>query len=241
MDDSIRSAERMSILLSKLISAIFFATLATFVDSLAAPTKGFTGLRFSLYPKVKGDQSLKKAIKNAVRGLPDLGLEVRPDDVSSSLLGPEPALFEAVRVAFGRACRVEGEPHVAMVCTFSAGCPGEPDESPLPPRTVHDGGVQWIDDAFDLPSRVACQFAVYPLGNKEYMTTIYDVIEEAKKSASYKDGMKTHFCSMLDGDGIEVFDVIRSCFDLARQRHAERGGGHVTMTATFTAQKAAWK
>mmetsp|Transcript_39678 Transcript_39678/g.119207 ORF Transcript_39678/g.119207 Transcript_39678/m.119207 type:complete len:255 (-) Transcript_39678:508-1272(-) len=238
-----------------LLALLFSASVDSF--SATPPTEGFAGVRFSLYPKVKGDQSLREAIKNAVRGIPDLGLEVRPDDVSSSLHGPEPALFEAVRAAFGRACRVEGEPHVAMVCAFSAGRPGGgegPDDDDddaaaaaaapplLPPRTVNDGELsRWIDDAFDLPSRVACQFAVYPLGNADYATTIYEVIEEAKKSPSYKEGGKTRLCSMLDGDGVEVFDVIRSCFDLARQKHAERGGGHVTMTATFTAQKAAWK
>jgi hypothetical protein len=75
-------------------------------SALSVPTKqkGFTGVRFSLYPKVAGEASLKDAIKMAMSGLSDLGLEVRPDDVSSALLGPEPALFEAMWVAFGRAC-----------------------------------------------------------------------------------------------------------------------------------------
>ena len=214
----------------------------TVTSALTVPPpsqKGFTGVRFSLYPKV-GEESLKQAIKNAVRGLSDLGLEARPDDVSSVLLGPEPVLFEAMRVAFGRACRAKGEPHVSMVCTFSAGCPGEPDESPLPPRTVES--EKWVEEAYKLPSRIACQFAVYPLGSSNYMETIYDVIHQAKKSPAFKGDVKTHFCSMLDGDGEEVFDVLRSSFALARQRHLERDGGvHVTMTATLTANKSAWK
>ena len=220
---------------------ILFALVRT-TGALSAPAKGFTGVRISLYPKIDGGESLKAAIKTAVSGLPDLGLEVRPDDVSTALLGPETALFEAVRVAFGRACRSEGQPHVSMVCTFSAGCPGEPDGPPLPPRVANGGAVDWVEEAHDLPSRVACQLAVYPLGCPNYMSTIYDVIDEAKKSPAYKQGVKTHFCSMLDGDGIEVFDVVRSSFALARRKNAERGGGgHVTMTATFTANKNAWK
>lgn len=207
--------------------------------SVPPPRKGFTGVRFSLYPKV-GEESLKEAIKKAVSRLSDLGLEVRPDDVSSVLLGPESALFEAMRVAFGRACRAEGEPHVSMVCTFSAGCPGEPNESPLPARTVDT--ESWVDEAYDLPSRVACQFAVYPLGSSNHMDTIYDVIHEAKKSPAFKGDVKTHFCSMLDGNGDDVFNILRSSFALARQRHLDREGGvHVTMTATLTANKSAWK
>jgi len=163
--------------------------------------------------------------------------------VSSCLLGPEPALFEALRVAFGRAARDAdtGAPQcVSMQCTFSAGCPGEPDDAPLPPRTAAaappgGGDDAWVADAYALPARVACQFAVYPLGTGAHMDGIYEVIAEATRSPAFKAGQKTHFCSMLDGDGAEVFDVLRRSFATARQ-HA----GHVTMTATLTANKAAW-
>mmetsp|Transcript_2207 Transcript_2207/g.2046 ORF Transcript_2207/g.2046 Transcript_2207/m.2046 type:complete len:237 (-) Transcript_2207:103-813(-) len=230
------SCSMVSIIMNTLIIALFLSIIMV-CDALTADIqkqKGFTGVRISLYPKVKGDQSLKEAIKTAVKGISDLGLEVRPDDCSTVFLGPEPALFEAVRVIFGRACRFEGEPHVSMICTFSGGCPGEPDESPLPNRLAETN--DWIVDAFQLPSRVACQYAVYPLGSADYMETIKDVINSAKESPSYKGDIKTHFCTMLDGDGSEVFDVLRSSFALARTRNA-----HVTMTATLTANKALWK
>ena len=36
-----------------------------------------------------------------------LGLEVKADDVSTVLIGQEPALFEAIRVAFGRCACTE--------------------------------------------------------------------------------------------------------------------------------------
>ena len=225
-------------LIAVLLLALAKTSLSFSTGANSKPPKGFTGVRISLYPKVKDGQSLKQTIKNAVSGISDLGLEVRADDVSSALLGPEPALFEAVRAVFGRACRAEGEPHVSMIATFSAGCPGEDDDSPMPERTV---GNDWIDDAMILPSRVACQYAVYPLGSIDYMSTIYSVIDHAKASPSYKDG-KSHFCTMLDGDGVEVFDVLRSSFELARAKHSENGGGsHVTMTATLTSNKSAWK
>ena len=204
------------------------------------------GMRFSLYPKVAGDESLKAAIKTSVAGLKDLGLEVRPDDVSTALLGPEPALFEAMRAAFGRAARLEGEPHVSMVCTFSAGCPGEPDDAPLPKRTL-GAPDEWIADASLLPARVACQYAIYPLGSADYMGTIREVIALARRSPAFgakkrdADGNlmpagKTHFCTMLDGEGHEVFDVLRSSFARAREHSA-----HVVMTATITANQKKWK
>ena len=210
-------------------------TALTSAAALSTPPKGFTGVRFSLYPNVKGQESLKAAIKTAIAGIKDLGLEVRPDDCSTALLGPEPALFEAMRVAFGRAARVDGEPQVNMICTFSAGCPGEPDDAPLPERTLGAAG-EWIPDADELPSRVACQYAIYPLGSQSYMETIHEVIALAKRSPAFKPNVKTHFCTMLDGEGGEVFDVLRSSFALARERC-----GHVVMTATITCNQKKWK
>ena len=93
-----------------------------------------TGLRFSLYPKVANGASLKDAIKRSTRGLRSLGLAASADSVSSCLLGPEPSLFEAVRVVLGRAARLRDAPHVSMVCLFSAGDPalGPPFEPPPP-------------------------------------------------------------------------------------------------------------
>ena len=69
------------------------------------------------------------------------------------------------------------------------------------------------------------------------METIYDVIQHAKTSPCFKTGLKTHFCSMLDGEGCEVFDVLRASFARAR----ERSSGHVVMTATLTANKRSWR
>ena len=48
---------------------------------------------------------------------------------------------------------------------------------------------------------------------------------------------------MLDGDGVKVFDTLRECFPIARVLHKERTGwgSHITMTATLTANKSAWK
>jgi energy-coupling factor transport system substrate-specific component len=231
---------------AKIMTALLLHA-ATALSTAAASTKGFTGVRFSLYPKVAGDASLKAAIKTSVAGLKDLGLEVRPDDVSTALLGPEPALFEAMRAAFGRAARLEGEPHVSMVFTFSAGCPGEEeDDAPLPKRTL-GAPDEWIADASLLPARVTCQYAIYPLGSADYMGTIREVIALAKRSPAFgakkrdADGNlmpagKTHFCTMLDGEGHEVFDVLRSSFARAREH-----SGHVVMTATITANQKKWK
>jgi hypothetical protein len=82
----------------------------------------FTGVRFSLYPK---GEHIKETVKAAMAGIPELGLELKADDVSTVLIGGEPALFEALRVAMGR-CAADGN-QVNLQATFSSGCPGETD------------------------------------------------------------------------------------------------------------------
>ena len=236
-----------------LLAAVASA-LVTDAFSTESPSSPLTGVRISLYPKTGPGQSLKQTIKDAVAGISDLGVKVQPDDVSSALIGPEPALFEATRAIFGRACRAEGEPHVSMICSFFAGSPADQDRelapattrsstATLPERTVSAGKDEWIDDAKSLPKRVACQFSVYPMGSSNYINTIDSVMEEVvRKSPAFKDELQGHFCTTLDGDGEEVFNILRSSFELARSKQRESGAGeHVTMHVTLTANKSAWK
>lgn len=185
------------------------------------------GVRFSLYPL--RDQFVP-LILAAVEGLEQLGVEREVDDVSTCLLGEEPNLFEALRVAFGRAARSGA--HVALAATFSAGCPGEPDGDVCVPRayTGPSGGEEgWSAEAYDLPALVACQFALYPLGAAGYMDTIYTEIDRARQDGRVKV-VGRHFCTHLYGPGVEVFDVLRRSFAEARQ-HAT----HVAMTVSLSA------
>ena len=61
-------------------------------------------------------------------------------------------------------------------------------------------------------------------------------LEARQLTPPFKPNVKTHFCTMLDGEGGEVFDVLRSSFALARERC-----GHVVMTATITCNQKKWK
>ncbi len=188
------------------------------------------GVRFSLYPMT---DAFVPVILDAVQDLDRLGLEVEVDDVSTCLMGEEPQLFEALRVAFGRAART-GK-HVVMVASFSAGCPGEPEGDVCVPRhitlaelaqdQVEDG---WVAAAYDLPERVACQFALYPLGIEHYMEVVYREIGVTKETPVRSRGR--HFVTHLAGDGGAVFDALRTAF-----RNTRRDAAHVVMTATISA------
>jgi hypothetical protein len=134
-------------------------------------------------------------ILSAVEGLDRLGVEVETDDVSTCLLGEEPNLFEALRVAFGRAACTGA--HVVLSATFSAGCPGEPEGDVCVPRAYDgpSGGEEgWSAEAYRLPELVSAQFALYPLGERGYMDTIYGEIERARQAGVVKV-VGRHFCT----------------------------------------------
>jgi len=183
------------------------------------------GVRFSLYP-MRDD--FVPLILAAVRGLPDLGVAAETDDVSSCLIGEEPNLWEALRVAFRRAS--DGGAHVALNATFSAGCPGEPDGDVCVPRAYDGptGGEEgWSPEAYGI-GPISVQFALYPLGTPDYMDAIYSEIERARHAGVRVVGR--HFCTHLYGPGDEVFDILRLAF-----REAQSRATHVVMTVTSSA------
>jgi hypothetical protein len=157
-------------------------------------------------------------------------VEAKVDDVSTCLLGEEPNLFEALRVAFGRAA-CSGA-HVVLNATFSAGCPGEPEGDVCVPRAYEgpSGGEEgWSKEAYRLPDSVSAQFALYPLGVGGYMDTIYSEIERARQAGVVKV-VSRHFCTHLYGPGGAVFDVLRRSFAETRGQAT-----HTVMTVTLSA------
>jgi hypothetical protein len=185
------------------------------------------GVRFSLYA-MRDD--FVPIILGAVKDLDGLGVQVEVDDVSTCLLGEEPNLFEAVRVAFGRAA-CSGA-HVVLSATFSAGCPGEPEGDVCVPRAYEgpSGGEEgWSEEAYRLPDVVSAQFALYPLGVSSYMDAIYAEIEGARRAGVVKV-VGRHFCTHLYGPGGAVFGVLRKAFAETRTRAV-----HSVMTVTLAA------
>lgn len=183
------------------------------------------GVRFSLHP-MRDD--FVPLILDAVRELPELGVEVETDDVSTCLLGEEPNLWEALRVAFGRAAGSGS--HIVLNATFSAGCPGEPEGDVCVPRAYEGpvGGEEgWSREAYGL-GPVSVQFALYPLGATDYMDAIYGEIERARQAGVRVVGR--HFCTHLYGSGDDVFATLRQAF-----REAQGRAAHVVMTVTASA------
>jgi hypothetical protein len=91
------------------------------------------------------------------------------------------------------------------------------------------GEENWSDEAYILPDAVAAQFALYPLGERGYMDTIYGEIERARQAGVVKV-VGRHFCTHLYGPGGEVFDVLRRSFAETRTQAT-----HSVMTVTLSA------
>ncbi len=183
------------------------------------------GARFSLYPMRDDFVAL---ILGGVRGLSTLGLELESDDVSTCLLGTEPALWEGLRVAFRRLAKSGA--HVAMVATISAGCPGEPEGDVCVPRSYEGpvGGEEgWSKEAYEI-GPVSAEVALYPLGVPDHMPVIGRAIERLK--ASGLDVRGEHFCTHVAGPGDDVFDTLRAVF-----REAMTAATHVVMTIVVSA------
>jgi hypothetical protein len=223
-----------------------FATPAT-PSSAAAPNEQQSrtiGVRFSLYPNVgkENPPSLKSAVKAAVVGLSDLGLSIRPDDVSSCLVGKEGHVIEALQSCFARASvTTDGTARgLSMQGTLSYGYENfSTNEIPARTAAVEDGR-EFVPYAYLQPPRIAAQFALYPrmdssTTGESYETTIDTILKPVRASPCWKDGPDRRLCYMLDGDGNQVFEVLRETFALAC---AKTSG--VAMTMTLTANKSAW-
>ena len=100
-----------------------------------------------------------------------------------------------------------------------------------PVEVALDGSAaDWVNEAYLLPSRVACQFAVYPLGTSDYMESIGAITDAARSSPAFQSSRHAHFGTLLEGEGTEVFDVLQQSFVLACERSS-----HVVLTATLAA------
>ena len=127
--------------------------------------------------------------------------------------------------------------HVAMVASFSAGCPGEPEgddcarrgTSPWPSLAQEQGDRQ-LGSPRPTTSRSGSPVSLRSirLGIEHYMEVIYREIGGTKEAPVRSRGR--HFATHLAGDGAAVFDALRTAF-----RNARRDAAHVVMTATISA------
>lgn len=74
---------------------------------------------------------------------------------------------------------------------------------------------------------VSSQFALYPLGDTQYMDIIYEEIAFAKERGVFNDSM--HYASGIHGQIEPVFAFYEATFNRVREKTS-----HVVMTVTFS-------
>jgi hypothetical protein len=194
----------------------------------------FSGAQVSLYPM---SSNFAEIILDAVKGLDPYRdkLRIETDDVSTLMIGPPDALFQAMRELAVIAAR-SGE-YCVLSAAVSRGCPGEP-EDPIcwvkPAQSTISPLAERIDIALETVAavsaddqQVAAQFSLYVLGTDNHMDEVYGCIDFLKLSGTF-DRPK-HFCSRLRGDASVVFATLREAF--CRFGPSE---GHVTLDITIT-------
>lgn len=124
----------------------------------------------------------------------------------------------------------------------SADAAAPPPAAPPPGRRRPDE-TAWVAEAAQLPGRVACQFSIYVLGDLNYEATRARVAELVACSPAACPGAMPPFCEVVEGDGEDVFTVLRDAFTLARESGTVNtaGGSHVVLHATLTANLSKWK
>jgi len=186
-------------------------------------------IRFSLYPL---REDFVPLILGAIDGLDRFGVERETDDVSTLLTGAEPAVFAAVRVAFGRVASsgapvalrgtlLAGESGALGASGGDAGAGGGGDD-------LLGGEEGWPPEAYGLPERVSAQFALYPLGTDATPDAVHAAIERARRAGITV--VERPLCTHLYGRGADVFDALRDAFAAARSR-----APHVAMTIALVA------
>ena len=180
---------------------------------------GYFGARFSLYPMT---DRYVPVILGAIEGLRRDGLEVQTDDVSTFIKGDRNVTWSTLEDVFATAAR-SGE-HVVMTVLLSHGCPGE-ELCEVDPLT---GTAAAPIAHLGRGVRASAQWALYPLGEPDYMRTIDEAIASTKRAGVFTAGR--HFVSHLDGDVADVLAAIRSAFDAACER-ASHVAAHLTLSA----------
>lgn len=196
----------------------------------------FIGAQVSLYPMTSDFVGVITAGLEALAPHRDR-LRVETDDMSTLMVGPPDALFDAIRDLFAGAAR--GPAHVTLHATISRGCPGEPDDPACRCETLAQAQTQAlserqalahgaVQDATVLGVGIDVQFSLYAMGEGRHMDEIYGCIEFLKTSGTFQ--RSKNFCTRLRGDAGPVFETLHQAF--LRFGPAQ---GHVTLDLTASA------
>jgi len=173
-------------------------------------------LQFSIHPMTN---NFIEIIKGALRGVNTSNVTMSTDDVATTMIGEQEAVFDAVKAMVIHASK--SGTHIAFNGTFSSECPSEVYEFYEP--TEQKGRINQETYA-PFQQYVSAKFNLYPLGQAEYMDIIETEIRRLKNSDLYNVTSKNG--SGLHGDVHPVFLFLENSFSNVHS--------HVIMTVNMS-------
>ncbi|TDL33038.1 thiamine-binding protein [Jeotgalibacillus sp. S-D1] len=187
---------------------------------ISCGTSRIAGCRFSLHPMTDQFVSL---IKGAIEEVDTSKTWRFTDDVSTCVRGREEHVFDVVKAMVLHTSKTGA--HVALNATFSIGCPGDTEGDSY----MAEDDVRLNEPAIKhLKQYVSSQFALYPMGDSDYMATIMAQVDTAQKHGTLKKGV--HYASGLHGDIHDVFNTLEEAFQQAQQSKSS----HIVMTVNMS-------
>ena len=180
--------------------------------------QSLAGASFSVHPM---SDDYKKVIKQALTEVNTSHVTLQTDDVNSTVQGTIPNVFDVTRAICGNAAATKK--HVAFQATYSLGCPGNKKRlSETATQLLYNALPQGVLDTF-----VAAKFALYPLGDVDYMTIIKQQLAYIPSSVV----ITPHpYSTKLEGSFETVFQTLQQCFEGV----VEAGSSHTVMTVTIS-------
>lgn len=160
--------------------------------------KGVTGIRFSLAPM--SDEYIR-IILGAIQKVDLSKVWAKTDETSTVYRGRTSAVFDACAACFHHA--YQDKIHMMLEMTISKGCPGDVDA---------DYALEFSDEKVnhesirDIHFPVTAKFALYPMGDNNYMQLIENVVNEAVDRGIFHG--TGHYTSFLKGDSHAIFDYL---------------------------------
>jgi energy-coupling factor transport system substrate-specific component len=178
------------------------------------------GCRFAIYPM---SDDFVNLILSAIEKVDTSKVWIETDDITTCVRGRISHVFDVTKAIFLQVAKTGT--HSVLNATYSIGCPGD---------TAGDVFLAENDVKKNEPSMLsisqksACHFALYPLGQEQYIETIMNEVEVAKKEGTLSGGV--HYASRLDGDCHDIFQTLEGVFTRTQLKVS-----HVVMTATVSA------
>ena len=154
-----------------------------------------SGCRFTLYPM---DSNFIPIILGSLEKTDTSHVWSETDALSTVYRGKLPYVIDAVRALFINA--YHPDVHMALEGQISKGCPGDSDG---------DSVLRYEDAAPNLPFTaerhfpVKCKFALYPMGDGEYIDHIAQVWHMAEEAGLQPESI--HYVTRLTGDVQDIF------------------------------------